>query len=244
MKKRMLLLVALASLASHSLQAKSCNIIALSTKSIDDAKKYVTKYKHNHFKDTKVLKNGKWFMISVAEENEEMALKNIKKWKKQRKIPKDSKYSCKKYAEYSLVDLKKKPSKVKENKVKIYPFVDKINVKIKEYLNEKNRSLSTYKIAEKSLNDILKTPTNEGLKIYQQQIKKLFEHKNQLVLSYYEIYNIYVENKNDINKVNKGNLIPSFIERERSFINSIPKQISIMKSKLCSSKKFTCGATK
>lgn len=246
MKKIILFLSCLVVFYPHSLQANTCNIIVLSAKTLDKAQKLAEVYQNNqNFTDIKILKKGKWFMVSVLNGDKNEVAKQLKQLKKAKILPKSSKYTCKKYQIISSKNstVTNTSSKKATEDVVGSPLIKTLNTAINNYLKEKKRAIQTYKITEEALNALLVNPTAENLKNNEQQVQKLLIHKNNLIILYYNMYDLYTEHKSYFQKIKNGNVISQFIDVERSFINSIPKQVTLMKEKLCRSEKFKCGAT-
>ncbi|MDP8101290.1 hypothetical protein [Phocoenobacter atlanticus] len=164
---------------SSTAKGKVCNVIIHTSKSLQTTRKEILKYKH--FKNASILKNKKWYFVSVAKINKQQSNKILKQWKAQRKIPQDSFCSTRRYR---TVNLKSGNNTV----LKASKTAKKPNKEMKVTSKAKLKQVKPQKTMSKKLKNgtqplnpqkALVLDFNKKIKIYQNNKLKLIDSYNK-----------------------------------------------------------------
>ncbi len=234
MKKRIILLAGITILFSAYAQSQSCNVIVSSTKFFENAQKIQKDYTKK-FDNVNIVKNNSgWFMVSVAEIDKKMVTKIVRKWKKMKKIPKDSLYSCKTYHKVTTQNLSPRSESVTSKKEQATPVVDKSPVIVNQ-INQAYYSYERIKLLfvtfyehtiklQKNMSSLTKKEKQE----YAKKVQVLKKEETLLIQSFNKVASVYDHNSKILEKAKNANTILPYLQQERAFILDFLEKIKTL----------------
>ncbi|MDG6881513.1 Uncharacterised protein [Phocoenobacter uteri] len=221
MKKTLLLATGLTVMLPSYAQAKTCNVIVSSTKSLENAQKIQNDYA-SKFDNVNIVKNKKgWFMVSVAEIDKKIATKTVKQWKKENIIPQDSLYSCHTYQKISTATTSKKEAELPLE-------VTQFNQASANYGNLKKAFIDFYnRTVELQAKE--KTLTKEEQAEYKQRVQALKKDKLRLSTSFDVMANLYARHTKILTSAAGGDKVLPYLQHERAFVLDLFKRIDNFK---------------